>query len=385
MANEILSPSFRVKVGKGGGDKLSDDISAFIQRLEYDSADGMADAAKLVVLNPDFKLGDLRIFQPGNEISIAFGYGTDIEHVGRVIIRRVRYDFPQDGMPSFTVEGYTLDAQMMDNSPEKGADRVHANDNLSSVVRKVVGRGKYGFTLDVDDTPDTAKAFAQIGGVTDYQMVKGCANLSGFFFWVDGDEDGTWRLHFKSPSKVFDSQFQPDLEFKYNAGDEGNLLSFQPELLIQGARTKIKVIFFDPKAGKVVEEEIEEPSPLASLDVLAIPTQTASLEDELEAGIEIKIVSGEFSFEPAFNKRIKTAAEAKLWAAQWFRRHREGFITAKGIVVGTQALRARQIHTISGISKALDGKWYFSRVRHVFSDTDGYLCEFDARKQNSVE
>lgn len=384
MADEILSPSFRVRVGEGDGEELSEDISRFIQRLEYDSADGMADAAKLEVLNPDFKLGDLRIWQPGNEIAIAFGYGTDIEHVGRVIIRRVRYNFPQEGMPQFTVEGYTRDALMMDNSPVAGRDRVYPNELLSDIVFKVASR-KYKFDLDVDRTPDQPLDRAQIGGVTDYQMVKGCANLSGFFFWVDGDEDGTWRLHFKSPSKVFDSQFQPDLTFEYNAGDKGTLLSFQPELLIQGARTSIKVIFKDPKTGKIVEEDVEEPSPLASLDVLAIPTQSAEVEEEHLVASEIKIVSGEFSFEPAFNKKFKTAAEAKQWAAQWFRRHREGFITAKGIVIGTQALRARQIHTIKGISKTLDGKWYFSRVRHIFSDTDGYLCEFDARKQDSVE
>ncbi|KKM76780.1 hypothetical protein LCGC14_1376680 [marine sediment metagenome] len=379
----ILTPVFQVRVGAAGTDKLSDDIAKLVTRLEYDSADGMADAAKLDILNPDFAIADLRIFQPGNEIAIAFGYGTDIQHVGRVMIRRVRYNFPQDGSPAFTVEGYTRDSLMMDDSPEKGADRIFANEKLSGVVRKVAGRGKYGFSLDVDDTPDTAGERAQIGGISDYQVVKGCANLSGFFFWVDGDADGTWRLHFKSPAKVFDSAQQPDLIFNYNQGDDGILLSFQPEVLIQGAKTKLKVIFKDPQTSKIIEEDIDEGT--EADDVLAVPSQTEKVEEEHKAGTSIKIVAKDFSFEIESKKRFKTAAEAKQWAAQWFRRHREGFITGKGVLMGTASLRARQIHTLKGLSKTLDGKWYFSRVRHIFSNTDGYRTEFDARKQDSVE
>lgn len=384
MANDILLPSFTVRVGQRR-EKLSDDIARFIQRLEYDSADGMADAAKLTILNPEFALGDLRIWQPGNELAIGFGYGTDVQHVGRVVIRRVRYNFPQNDMPTFTVEGYTRDSLMVDDSPEKGRDRVLANTKLSDVVRQVAGRDKYGFTLDIDETEDVTKQRAQIGGVTDYQMVKACANLSGFFFWVDADENGKWFLHFKSPARVFDSEQQPDLVFDYNKGDAGTLFSFQPELLIQGARTKLKVIIKNTRTGKVTEEEVEEPSPLVPLDVLAIPTQTAKVEKGHISAADIKVVAGEFSFEIDSKKRFKTAAEARVWAAQWFRRHREGFITAKGITIGTQALRARQIHEIKGVSKTLDGKWYFSRVRHIFSDTDGYVTQFDARKQDSVQ
>ncbi len=231
--SQILSPSFQVRVGK---DKLSRDFAPFISKLEYDSADGMADAAKIEVQNPDFVLGDLRIWQPGNEIAIAFGYENKVEHVGRVMIRRIRYNYPQDVMPSFSVEGYTRDVLMMDDSPEKGSDRVFANEKLSDIVRKVAGRGKYGFQLDIDNTEDTAGAHAQIGGVSDYQMVKGCANLSGFFFWVDGREDGKWDLHFKSPANVLQPNLfgtsPPSLTFTYNDGQKSNLFSFQPELLI---------------------------------------------------------------------------------------------------------------------------------------------------------
>lgn len=385
---ESLSPQFRVRLGVGGDD-LSEDIAGLVTKLEYDSADGMADAAKIEISNPNLEFGDLKIFQPGNEIAIAFGYGSDIEHIGRVLIRRIRYNYPVEGMASFSVEGYTRDVLMMDDSPEKGNDRVHPDDKLSDIVKKVAGRDAYKFKLDVDDTPDTADARAQIGGVSDYQMVKGCANLSGYFFWVDGEEDGTWNLHFKSPSKVLDAQSSPSFEFPYNAGQETTLYSFQPELLIQGAKTKLKVIFKDPKTGKVEEVDVEEPSPAFGLDVLAIPSLGGGQTDKVEEGhisaADIKVVASDFSFELDTNQKFKTVAQAAAFAAQWFRRHREGFITGKGIVVGTPSLRARQIHTLSGISSSLDGKWYFSRVRHVFSASGGYVCEFDARKQDSVE
>ncbi len=377
--HELLTPRYIVDIG---GEDLGDEITQFIERVEYDSADGMADMAKVMIQNPKLELQDLKIFQPGNEMSIWLGYGSQLEHIGRVVLRKMAPTFPRDGVPMIEVSGYTFDAKMMDNEPEDSKRRRFVDMNYSDIVAEVAA--DYGFaTLDIDDTLDEPGRRSQVAGVSDYQVIKGAANITGYFFWVDGDENGNWTLHFKSPANVLEAVGQPDLLFSYNNGDLSTLLSFAPELLIQGTKTKLKVQFFDPKKKRTVTEEVEED--LESPDIEALGEETDTNEDEVENAGSIKIFFQDFSFETETKKKFKSAAEAKRWAAQWFRRQRESFILGKAEVIGVESLRARQIHTFDGIGNTLVGKWYFSRVRHMLNTDTGYECKVDSRKQSGVE
>lgn len=377
MAYDDLAPRYVVKIGNT---ELGEDITQFVERVEYESADGMADQAKLVIQNPNLDLQDRKIFQPGNEMSIWLGYGPQIEHIGRVILRRTNWGFPQDDIPSIQVQGYTFDAKMMDQEPENPKARRFVDMTWADVVAEVAARYK-GLQPDIDPTDDEPTNRTQTAGISDYRVIKAAANLTGYYFWVDGDEQGNWTLHFKSPSSVLDSVNQPDLNFVYN-DQFATLLTFSPELLVQGSKTKIKVSFKDPWTGKNVEEEVEEGEESADIEAT---DSTADADDAYKNAGSIKIYFQDFSFEIEPKKRFKTAAEVKLWAAAWFRRQRENFILGSGMVIGVESLRARQFHTLGGIGKVLSGKWYFSRVRHVLSADDGYLCQFNARKQESLE
>jgi phage protein D len=380
MAFEDLAPNYQILIG---GSELSLDVTQYISQVEYESADGMADEARITVANPDFSLSELKAFQAGNELDILLGYGAGLYHIGRVLTRKIRYHFPADEMPSFIVTGYTADAKMMDNSPPEGKERVFADTKYSDIVERIAKR--YGFTPDVDPTPDVPKEDAtgryQKAGVTDYQVVAACANITGFFFWVDYDLDQGWTLHFKDPANVLDSVEQPNLHFKYNDGDYTTLFEFHPELLLQGATTKIRVAFKDPKKGKRVIEEIEETE--SSGDVSFAGDELEKAEDEVKAVSTIKVFLQDYSFDLPV-KRFDTAAETLAWVRQWFRRNRENFITGNGLTVGVETLKARQMHSLSGLTAQLDGRYYFSKVRHVLNDSEGYSCQFFARKQDSL-
>lgn len=379
MAYEDLAPRYVVEIG---GVELSESIQPFISRVEYDSSDNMADMAQVVINNPDYKLQDLKVFQPGNEMSIWLGYGSQLRHIGRVILRRERWNFPDGDMPSVTISGYTYDAKMMDAEPEKAKDRRFKDMKLSDIVAAVATRDyNQKLEIDIDDTEDEPKNRHQKAGVTDYQVVKGCANLTGYHLWVDGDENGIWTLHFKHPDNVLDVVDQPDLTFRHNNGDLTSLFSFEPELLIQGAKTKIKVQFKHPKSGKVVTQEVEED--LDSPDVEATD-DTSEIDAEHQAATPIKIFFKDFSFATETRKQFKTAAEAKAWAIQWFKNQREAFITGRGVTIGHERLMSHQVHTLDGIGTTLNGRWYFSRVKHQLSESDGYMCTFNARKQSGA-
>ena len=101
MSNE--APGYIIQIN----DKVLDiGVSQFVLSVEYESADGVADVAKVVLMNPDFILTDKKFIQPGNEMSIYFGYDS-LEFIGRVKIAKKRKKWPAAGdMPTSEIVGY---------------------------------------------------------------------------------------------------------------------------------------------------------------------------------------------------------------------------------------------------------------------------------------
>lgn len=372
MADDsTFAPKYALTIGN---EDLTENVNQFVQRVEYESADGMADVARLVCINPDNMLSDAKLFQPGNEMSLYFGYKEPLQHVGRVVLFKQTPFYPQAGMPTLIVTGYTKDASM-DNEPEESKKRVYKENKYSDAVKTVAG--EYGFKTDVDDTPEEPKRFIQKSGITDYAFIQGLANITGYVFWVDGDESGVWTLHFKNPSemKVQDKQYN----FIYNQGDLSSLLQFRPELLVKGAKTKISAVVKDVKTGRVIKVDVEEKNDKSpELDAAVGPLEP--VQGEYTTASDIQLFFGNYSFEVNSDKRFRTEADVEAWVAQWFRRQRENFILSDGKTIGLETLMARQIHNIDGISAAYNGNYYFSKVRHTMSNSDGYVCDFNGRK-----
>jgi hypothetical protein len=248
-------------------------------------------------------------------------------------------------------------------------------------------------TDDVDETPDAPGTFLQKVGMSDYDFIVGLANISGFVFWVDGDDDGVWHIHFKDPrnirtnDKVWPVEDDTPLvyDFRYNDGNLSSLFSFEPEIAIANAYTQLTAVSKNTLTGEVLfvefeEDNTESPDPLANpgdvLDVVENP-----LGDEWTTGPSIKLIIDDFSVEVNADRTFSTKKELEDWAKQWYRRNRENFISGRGVCIGVQQLRARQIHNISGIGGAFSGEYGFTRVRHVMSRTNGYTCDFNARKR----
>jgi len=156
--------------------------------------------------------------------------------------------------------------------------------------------GAYGFELDADPyTVGGPKDLLQKVGVSDYEFVKGLANITGYIFWVDADEKGVWTLHFKDPEKMVEQEKK--YTFKYNFGDGGTLLSFKPEVLIKGAKTKIVAKTMDPFTGKVLAAEIEETDAKKSPELEATGDQDGPVEKSYPSGSAVKLYLNDFAFE----------------------------------------------------------------------------------------
>lgn len=418
------APDFRIAVQ---GSQVPAGIRQLVERVEYESSDGMADVMKVVFRDPRYippkgltakgplrglgaggsgsgsqlSIRDIKVFQPGNEMSLWLGYGTSLRHVGRVVIRKVRPNFPRDDIPSVEVIGYTKDSAMMDNAPQppkekppkgkkkkKGeTGRAFKNTTFADAVRQRASN--YDFVLNVDDTPDVKSphSFFQKTGLTDYDFIKGIANITGYFFWVDGDEHGAWTLHFRNPAKLKKKVLQDKVyTFKYDQHNLSSLLDFEPEFALQGATTKLQARVKDPVTGKIFdatfEEENEEtPDPLAVVpDDIELDIEGNVLRGEYKTASSVKLFINDYSFQARTNRRFKNEAELIAWARQWYRRHRENFILSSGTIIGIENVMARQIHRIEGIGMGLDGEYFFSNVSHQLSNTSGYELHCTMRK-----
>lgn len=374
IVDTTLAPKYAIEVEGQGVDS---NVARYVRGVEYESCDGMADIGRIRADNPGHIISNAKMFQPGNEASLYMGYGADVSltHIGRMVIQRNIPFYPQDGMPTIQIIGYTKDVHMMDNSPEESKKRRFKDTTYADAVEQVAT--VYGFETDIDPTPDAPHDFIQKAGLTDYDFVQGLANLTGSTFWVDGDSNGVWTLHFRDPATI--EEQDKIYTFKYNEGDLSSLLSFRPDLLIKDAKTKITVVTKDRGTGRIIRSVVEEEND-ASPDVAAEGDPTGDVSADYTTGSDIKLFFGDFSFDVITHKHFRTEADVIHWAQQWFRRMRENFILATGKTIGTELLMARQRHNLDGISPAYVGEYYFSKVKHMLNDTSGYMCDFAARK-----
>lgn len=391
MAFEYLGPTFHLFVS--GKDLGRTDISKFVEKVEYESSDNMIDVAKLTVANPNFLLSAAKVFMPGNELDVWMGYKKSEWNVGRVVLQSPKMTFPLDGMPVLEVTGYTKDYQLREVRPRTG----------KTVQQKQGEPKKPGKVVWVDTTVDevvTEKAQENLmypdvdpvsvvpsGGIihearsSDFDLIQGLANITGFVFWVDYDVRWGWTLHFKDPASLPVLQDQA-FEFKYNQGDNTTLLHFEPEMLFQGHYTQIRVQgrIRHPLLGIIgwedfllAEEKDLEPDP-AFLGVFE------DIEGPLPSAEAVRVFIGDYSFAVMPQVEITSRAALENYVVQWYRRMQEDFIVGTGSTIGEPRLMARQEHVFSGLGAPYDGKYYFSRVHHIQSASDGYKCEFTVRK-----
>lgn len=380
------------------GKDVTADISDFIQTIEYESSDSIADVMKLTISNPDFVISKSKLFQPYNEVALWLGWGKKLTHIGRAIIVRPKIIFPEDGVPTLDIMGYSKDWVFSHKYPDPDEDEEESKAKgekkkiettfgdmtIGDAVKKVTS--ELGFIPDVD--PIDADEVGNLdwpAGMTAAEYLRGLSNLTGFYMWVDADVSGKWTFHFKDPAQILQGQTKR-YKFKYGCQELSTLLRFEPEMNFTEKFTKIRVqalgYYNSPTGAKwgtldedtfVVDDAPTAQDPLFTGDVKEKVRQFKSAE-------AVKLYVGDFSFVFQAAGNLNSMAKIKMWAKSWFARNRESFMTGNGNTIGIETLMSRQEHDIEGLGPPYDGKWYFSRVRHLFGTEAGYTCDFSARK-----
>jgi len=406
MAGEDLAPNYILEVE---GHELRSDVTQFITKVEYESADGIIDVGRVTAMNPEHILSSSKVFAPGNEMNIYMGYGpAQVRLVGRVVLMRPEISFPADSVPIMEITGYTRDYLMREMRPDPEAKR--RETALKAAISAATGKRKkqlqtvlkrlkqpiayadasvrevvedramgHGFSLDVDDAPWPKGTLVQPARLSDYDLIQGLANLTGFLFWVDYDFDRGWTLHFRDPNSDLGVQ-DTEYTFRWNQGDKTTLNFFEPKMIFQDHFTELRVRGRYFENGRPVDTEV---SVVEESETEADPQYAQAIEEletDFESAEAVKLFIGEYSFAIKPKIEFKSRAAMEAWASQWFRRMREQFIVGNGSLMGLETLRARQVHSLEGMSVPYDGRYYFSKVRHINDRDTGYHCELSARK-----
>jgi phage protein D len=141
-----IAPRYEVSVG---GRDVTADISVDVLSVSFEDHATDADMATLVLANPGNRWTDSPLFDQGNVLELAIGYGHALTPVFKGPITRPEPSFPEDGVPTLTLRAYDLSHPMRRDEEKKATTWQEITD---SDLAKRIAR-KHGLQeLDVEET-----------------------------------------------------------------------------------------------------------------------------------------------------------------------------------------------------------------------------------------
>ena len=396
---------------------ISSDVTDDVVEVLAESDVDLASKIEVTVKNTSSIYSDSTLFAPGNQIEVWMGYGDALGYVMRGEIIRHLPSFPKTGsIPTLKIVAHDLSHRMareelrvkaakgtvqkkVKGKPGKESGRVWGS-KLEEVITEICE--KYDIKAIVD--PALAKvgeAFVQKKGTSDVAVIRALANLYGAEFFVEydptgrvyGTDDsgeilkiqtpGTWVAHFRKPLTKPEGKVY---EFVYSEGDDGTLLSFDPEYGLPDAISEVCAWVFDRKAREWVQITTEETkagkSPKFSAGTFDPKKKNSPPGGEVEAldsMTRLKIAASGHSIE-VLTRKFRNVGDATAFVDSWLQRYKDAFVIGKGELPGVEPLKAGQIHKLGGIGKRLSGDYYFAKVAHKWTPGDGFGTEFSARK-----
>lgn len=380
-----LKPSVKLEVE---GEELSADVTDALVSVECELTRDIASQITVKIANPiedtlgagiagrSFVFLEEKAFQPGNEIRVHLGYGDRLSFVGAGIIQRHLPRFPPAGLPTLAIVARDASVRMMDGETAAEA-RNYAYFDLDTAVLDVFNR--HGITpKEVTPLVNSFRSdLHKKRGMTDYQFVKGLANIAGYEFRVELNTttnkwEGIWR-----PPK---SDQRKKYTFRYLNGPASTLMSFDPEWGLHDSPTEVRAFYFD-RTSRTWEVLSAGGSGTAGE---SLKKGKGKKSDRVTQPIvdlnKIRIAAGDVAIEYVPERPFRTADEASRFAERWLKARRDNFLTGRGRTTGVEDLRPGDVHDLQGLGVQLSGDWEFTTVRHVFTPSDGYFCDFFANK-----
>jgi len=413
-AGDDLVPNFDLTISgrdAGKSTQLFEAVRPLIASVTYEEDEEMAGMFTLQVINqPEITYGspdnwravvDSKAFQEGNAIDLYMGYGGVQQYMGRTEIVKWLPVFEEDGPTIFTIKAYDGRHRMMEGNQHKvrqsGKDRKRKSfyKNLPDelIVKKIAE--KYGYGVDYDATESKKHSKTGAGGskkaafptrvqnsdTSDWVFLQRLAEINRFDLWVSWSTGkNQWIINFKKRQDAGQAEYL----FTYN-GNDGSLISAQPDFSITDQPTDVEVLHFDRRKRTIERSIISDITPAEDVKLTSASPGNFQAKKTIGLGARVRFSAFGQVIEAFSNKPFRSKAEAETFAQHFLKERERDFLVMTGKVVGIETLRPRQVHQLAGLGARLDGFYRFTKTRHVMQPGNLYQVEFMAHKILSQE
>ena len=112
----------------------------------------------------------------------------------------------------------------------------------------------------------------------------------------------------------------------------------------------------------------------------ALTVEAVGADGEITKVTPLKIAASGFSVEVVPNRRFTSAEDALIWAAEWFKKRKDQFLTGDFEVPGNPLVTAGTVHEFTGLGSRYTGDWYCPTVVHRIDAGSSYITKMTARK-----
>lgn len=373
---------FTSTIGVSGREReIGTDVKRLFSSVRVTENEEMTSQLSISAVNPQFLFTKNDILKEGDHIVVYFGYGTDIwANENRFAIVRSHPKFTRDGMPTIDLIGRDGRFMMINkdfvskkrsSTPGKqGTAKPPTNfkGTDSEIIDKIAYY--YGFAVDIDPTT-TKKTRVRKKDTSMWEFVLAIAKANNYTTWVDwSDTYRTWVLHFRKKQATWEG----GREFVYSSQtEESTLLEFSPVRDASRQVTDIEIVHFDRKNKYVDKQWLSYddksiPSPPPDPDEFDF-TKNKEYGAQLIFRLEGRMINT-FS-----NRPFKNKAQAKDYVTRLVNEHQTDFMPANGTLIGTENIRPRQIHALSGIDE-YSGFYYFTDTTQGVGVDSVYETDF---------
>ncbi|MFF8942172.1 phage baseplate assembly protein V [Streptomyces sp. NPDC014864] len=338
MTTSSCAPRFGIRVA---GLTMAAELTDHVMGLTVETSLDLAGSFALTLRNPDNRLLDSPLLDPGKTVEIHLGYGNDLVPAFLGEIAAVEPSFPQSGPPTVQVSGYDKSYRMRRGLPEP-TEYTFVNDSVVAARIAV----ENGLVPVVDPTPGLKEKIVQVE--SDMAFLKDRARRYHFDVYVEWD-----RLHFQFPRP----------QTAAHVLERGrNLSSFSPRLSASAAAGLQAVRGYNQELAQTIHGL----ALAADLDVGGLTERLGSAAADLVLALARKGIRRQVLDNPLDAKTLAESLLAELL---------EGMYEGSGSCAGIPGLTAGQYIEIRGVGSRFSGTYRLRKVTHRLDDS-GFMTEF---------
>lgn len=356
-----FAPAFRVKVNDR---ELQADISKNIEEISVVSQPDTMGTFNIVLSNEYPKMRwthteDADLFMAGNSVTIEMGYVDEMAEVIDGEITKLMPTFPDSGVPTLTVEGYTRLHRL--HSDKK--TRTFPKMSDKQIIEKIANEA--GLDPQVEETGEQFEYIIQ-ANETDLEFIRKRARRIHYEVIVRGK-----TLIFRKPQEDASSSYTfvwGHTQAAFSSGPNTlPLKSFSPDLNALNQIHQVKVRGYDP----VKKEKIEGTAGLGDEDAKKMGISTGAQITQSRFNLAKKYVR--------VDSPIASQAEADQRAKAIYNQCAMELVSGSANTIGVPGLRSGIIVEILGLGARFSGLYYVKEATHSLG-SGGYSTNFTVQR-----